>query len=79
MRTWDVTTPAAKLDLAMHNLEDARCDVAERWDDDASRQFQDRFLVQLPGQMRRLLDSIHRLAEVLTKAHRDCDDQSSYS
>jgi len=46
--------------------------VADRWQDDKFREFQETFLEPLEPRMRALVTSICELAEVLGKAERDC-------
>ena len=37
MKHWDLSTGTGRLELALQSLGTARNDVAEMWDDDASR------------------------------------------
>jgi len=73
MRTWDLATPAGKLELAMEALRKAEAEAAARWNDDPSRQFQERFIRPLEPKFRRAVDAIRHLAEVLAQAERECD------
>ena len=70
MRTWDLHTSAAKLDLAMQTLEKAHQAALTDWDDQTSREFQETYLEPLKPTLRKALDAIHRLQAVLSKAER---------
>jgi hypothetical protein len=72
MRLWDLNTGAAKLELGMDSLQKAAAEVGTRWDDEAFRGFQSDYLEPLEPRIRRALDAIHRLAEVLARAEREC-------
>lgn len=72
MKTWDLTTGAANLEDAMKTLATARSETAELWDDETNRKFQEEYLAPLEPRVRRVLDAIHRLAEVMARAQRDC-------
>jgi hypothetical protein len=75
MRTWDLNAGAAKLDLAMKSLQGTNADVAERWSDEKHRAFQEEFIRPLDPKLRNLFDALHRLADVLATASRQCDDR----
>ena len=75
MKTWDLTTGAAKLADAIESLQVAWASAAEHWDDEASRKFKDRYLDPLQPKTRRTLDAVHRLAEVLGRAERECSER----
>jgi len=72
MRGCDPTVSAAKLELAMEALHNARIQAASEWDDQMHRRFEEQYLVPLEAKVRRALDAIHHLAEALSKAERDC-------
>jgi uncharacterized protein YukE len=73
MRHGDLSSGAAQLEAAMETLRLAREEVAARWSDDASRAFAEEFLRPLEPRMKRMLDAIHRMAEALNSAQRECD------
>lgn len=56
----------------MKTLQAVRSETAELWDDDTHRKFEEEYLVPLDPRVRRVLDAIHRLAEVMARAERDC-------
>ncbi len=72
MRTWDLNTGAANLEMAMASLQAACADASEQWTDQTNRDFQKDYLAPLDPKFRRALDAVHRLAQVLTRAERDC-------
>ena len=72
MRAWDFNTGAANLEMAMDSLQAAWSEATDDWTDQRSRDFEREYLAPLEPAFRRTLDSIHRLAQVLTRAERDC-------
>jgi hypothetical protein len=74
MRTWDLNAGVAKLELAMKSLKGTNADVAERWSDEKNAAFQEEFVRPLDPKLRNLFDALHRLADVLATASRQCGD-----
>ena len=73
MRSWDLTTGATKLYEATKALQAAQSAVASQWDDKTSHDFQEEYLAPLEPRVRRTLEAVRRLAEVLEKARRECE------
>jgi hypothetical protein len=74
MRRWDLLSGAAKLDLAMENLKRNQANAQEFWSDKTSVEFQSRYLEPLEAMVKRALQSIHHLSQVLTSAQQECDE-----
>ena len=72
MKTWDFNSGAGKIELAVEVLQRAWGDAATHWDDETSRKFQEEYLAPLEPQVKRALDGIHRLTEILASAEREC-------
>jgi hypothetical protein len=72
MRPWDLSSGAAKLELAYKSLKKAAADAHESWSDDANRRFQETYLIPLEPRVREALDAIHRLDQILRDADREC-------
>ena len=72
MKIWDLSPGAAKLGLAIQLLQKASIEAMEHWDDETHRDFEDNHLKPLEPKVRRTLDMIHRLEQVLAKAEREC-------
>ena len=72
MKTWDLTAGAGQLEEAIELLQRARANALEQWNDETNRKFQETYLVPLEPRLRRALDAIHRLAQVLDAAEREC-------
>jgi hypothetical protein len=72
MRNWDLNSPAVKLELSMQSLFAVTAEAGQYWSDQAQVKFQDSFILPLEPKVRGVLDSIHRLAEVLSEAERQC-------
>jgi hypothetical protein len=72
VRNWDLSGGAARLELAAEDLKAARADSSRYWHDGTSKRFDEMYLLPLDPKVRRALDAIHRLAEVLGQARREC-------
>jgi aspartate/glutamate racemase len=77
MRNWDLTSAAAKLESAQKSFQTVRSDTADLWNDDIRRNVDERFLVPLDLRVKRVIDAIGHLAEVLATAQRDCEDPNA--
>jgi len=76
MRLWDLTGGAAKLDMALKTLKTKAADIGEAWSDEAYAQFLENYLEPIEPRMQTMIDAIHRLAEVLNTAERQCRDEN---
>jgi hypothetical protein len=56
----------------MEKLQAARIDTAEFWTDDNHRRFEAEYLGPLEAKLRRTLDGVSRLAQVLNEAEKQC-------
>ena len=72
MKSWDLNSGTTKLELAMQSLQVAETEVEQYWTDEAYKKFQETYIAPLEPKVRSLLDAIHRLAEVLASAERQC-------
>jgi uncharacterized protein YukE len=72
MRPWDLTSGASKLVLGLQSLQAADTEARQYWNDEAHRKFQETYLEPLEPKVRALLDALHRLAEMLAAAEREC-------
>ena len=72
MKAWDLTTGAARLEQTLRSLQNTNAEVMEYWDDATHRNFHEQHLKQVEPLVRKTLDVIRRLEQVLTKAQREC-------
>lgn len=72
MRGCDPDGIAARIELALDTFKKAKIEIDAQWDDEARRAFDDSFLVPMEPKVRRALEAIHHLADLLHKAERDC-------
>ncbi len=72
VRNWDLSGGAARLELAVEDLKAARADSSRYWHDGTSKRFDEAYLLPLDPKVRRALDAVHRLAEILSQARREC-------
>ena len=56
----------------MQSLQMACAEAQQYWSDEAQRKFYEAYVAPLEPDVRGVLDSIHRLAEVLAAAERQC-------
>jgi hypothetical protein len=77
MRNWDLTTAAAKLEAAQKTFQVVQADTAEQWNDEIRRNFDERFLLPMDQRVKRMIEAIARLSEVLAAAQRDCEDSAT--
>ena len=76
MRRWDLHSGASKLDLAFESLRLADAEATHHWDDKAHHDLQEKYLEPLEPRLKRAVEAIQRLAEVLDRAQRACEDES---
>ena len=74
MKTWDFNTGISVLEDALKTLQAIRLETGALWRDETSRKFQEAYLDPLEPKVRRVVDAVHGLAEVMQKAERDCGD-----
>ena len=72
MKSWDFTSGAAKLELAMKAIQTADAAVEQYWDDAAHQKFQETYIEPLEPKVRCMLEAIHRMSEVFEAAERQC-------
>jgi hypothetical protein len=77
MKTWDLTSGAAKLELAMQSLAATVAETEEHWDDETYASFRQTYLAPLEPKVRMALDAMHTLAALLHRAERACRSESS--
>jgi len=75
MKVVDMHTGAAQLTDALVQLETAWDRVQLSWNDDARRHFESEHLATISPTIRMTLDAVNRLADVLSKAERECLDE----
>ena len=72
MKRVDFISPAARLEDALKQLEATWMATKDSWNDPISQKVEDDFLVPLHGQVRSMLDAVHKMALVMRKAEQDC-------
>jgi uncharacterized protein YukE len=76
MRLWDLSGGTSKLEMAMELLQSRVAEIGEAWKDDAYMRFVETYLEPISPTMKTAIDAIHRLAEVLNTAERQCGDEN---
>jgi hypothetical protein len=74
MRPCDLTSGAAKLEMALKTLETKAADIGEAWSDDAYQRFLEVYLEPIRPCLRTIVDAIHRMSEAVNTAERQCRD-----
>jgi len=72
VREWDLNSAATRLEQAMNDLQATRSDVSLSWDDQTYMAFQEEYLIPLVPIVKRALEGIQRLADLMAAGHRDC-------
>ena len=76
MRICDLQTGSIRLNRATKLLRDQWDQTSEHWDDANQRDFDQNHLQPLSPQLTLMRAAIHRLAEVLQQAERECSDET---
>jgi hypothetical protein len=72
MKSWDFSSGAAKLELAMKAIQIADSESEQYWNDAAHQKFRETYLEPLEPKVRSMLEAIHRISEVFDAAERQC-------
>jgi uncharacterized protein YukE len=75
MRPCDLTSGAAKLELALRTLEAKMADISDAWSDDAYNRFMEAYLEPVHPRLKTMIDAVHRLSEVMGSAEQQCRDE----
>jgi hypothetical protein len=76
MKTGDLASAGAKMNLAMKSLRSHWATTHAQWNDATSSAFEKNHLAALEPQISATLGAAGRLAEVLQRAMQECGDQS---
>ena len=74
MKICDLATSAGRLNKSLADLKEKWSETKEYWNDSSTREFQEEHLQPLTPQIQLAIAAINRLAEVLVKVERDCED-----
>lgn len=74
MKHCDLTSSVGRMNKAMATLREKWLQTKEHWNDAASREFEEKHLQPLIPQMQFTIAAVQRLAEVIEKAEKDCED-----
>jgi len=75
MRGFDLSSGASKLALAYKQLELKWGAATDSWNDATAKAFHKDHIEPLMPEVKQTLEAIGRLAEVLSRAARDCADE----
>lgn len=73
MRQWDLDTSAAHLRDALDELQIAWRNTSEYWDDPVSEGFCKTHLEPLGPAVKKSLEAVTRMQQLLDSAYRDCE------
>ena len=76
MKPWDLQGGAARIELALRSLVETGAEIGESWDDPTFHHFVAEYVTPLEPRVKDALDAIHRLAEALANAQRECSDEA---
>jgi hypothetical protein len=77
MKSANIQTSAAKLELALKTFRTTWAAVEPQWTDAARRDFHETYLAPIEPNLKNMLDSIGRLAAVLAVAESNCGSEGS--
>jgi hypothetical protein len=77
MRPCDLTTGLGQLTDAIATLKDRWSETKNVWNDDSSQLIEKKYLEEIPTRLRFLFIATQRLAEVMEKAQRECEDPAA--
>jgi len=75
VKDWDLNTFVAKLEMSLKKFRVTLAAVETQWNDDAYRRYQEKHLAPIEPNVRKMLDAIAKLNEVLIAAERDCGSE----
>jgi hypothetical protein len=75
----DLSSGVGQLTQATSKLGDVWGEVKQSWDDGVRQEFEKNYIAEIPLRVRHLLGAAQRLAEVLDKAQKECDDHPTDS
>jgi hypothetical protein len=75
MKNFDISTGAAKLELALKTFRTTYGAVDPQWTDAARQSFTETYLAPVEPNVKNMLDAIARMAEVLGAAERQCGSE----
>ncbi len=76
MRICDLVTGMGQLKRGAAQLKDRWMETKMSWSDETSRKFEKEHLNHLAPQITLTVATIHRLADLLEKAERDCEEEA---
>lgn len=76
MKICDLNTGTGQLAQALSELKQRWAEVKTHWNDDASRQFEQMHVQQLPTRLQLMVAAVQRLAAVVESAERELADRS---
>ena len=75
MKVCDLNTGLGRLAEGFSQLKERLAEVKTHWNDEAIRQFEKNHLQEIPARMQLMLAAVQRLAEVVERAERECEDR----
>lgn len=79
MRFCDLNTGLGQLTEAFSDLKERLAETKTHWNDDTSRQFQEKHLEPILPRIRLTISAIQHLTEVLSAAEKELEDRASES
>jgi hypothetical protein len=74
MKQWDLISGAGRMKRATTHLREKWSEAKSQWSDQASRDFEQKYLQPLPSQVTLMVAAIYKLKEVLDDAVNDLED-----
>jgi hypothetical protein len=74
MKCCDLTSGAAKLELALKSLRITLSVVDQRWNDQTHHKFREEHLAPIDPNVKKMMDAVGRMAEAIAACERQCDE-----
>ena len=75
MKSCDLSSGSAKLELAIKSLRVTLSAVETQWSDQTHHKFREEHLAPIEPTVRKMFDAIARFADVVAAAERDCNEE----
>jgi len=74
----DLQTGLGQLAQAQTHLRERWAEAKQHWHDQASRQFEEEHLREIPARLQLLVAAVQRLSAVLAEAEQECGEGGSF-
>jgi hypothetical protein len=77
MRICDLGTGVGQLSHALSDLKERWLEAKASWNDDVRRQFEEKYLSEIPTQLQQVILAAQRLSDTVQRAEKDLGDREA--